>query len=47
MVTLIAFLAFFVLLAVLSITSLAADSRSYRRRWHANAEIEHLRPRVG
>jgi len=46
MAALIAFLAFFVFLAVLSVTSLVADSRTYPR-WRTNAEVEHLRPRVG
>ena len=43
----IAFLAFFVLLAVASMTTLAADSRSYPRWRESKAEIEHYRPRVG
>jgi hypothetical protein len=46
MATLIAFLAFFVLLAVISLTSLAADSRSYSRL-RTDVEVQHLRPRVG
>jgi hypothetical protein len=46
MVTAIAFLAFFVLLAVVSLTSLVADSRSYPR-WRSDAAVEHVRPRIG
>ncbi|HKD97039.1 MAG TPA: hypothetical protein VKB69_05480 [Micromonosporaceae bacterium] len=46
MATVIAFLAFFVLLAAVSLSSVVADSRTYPR-WRNQADVNHMNPRVG